>query len=60
MPPDAQRDDRPWLQRITSDALKYQQFNWDEVKVHIYGDARDAAVVTGRQAQKVTYQGRAM
>src|SRR5438477_1728869 len=45
-----------WLQRITSGDLKYEQFDWDEVKARIYGDAKDAAVVTGRQTQRVSYQ----
>ncbi len=46
-----------WLQRITSGALKYEQFDWDEVKVRVYGDTADAAIVTGRQSQKAKYQG---
>jgi uncharacterized protein (TIGR02246 family) len=46
-----------WLQRITSGALKYQQLDWDEVKVRVYGDTQDAAIVTGRQVQKATFQG---
>jgi ketosteroid isomerase-like protein len=42
-----------WLQRITSGALKYDRFDWGEVKVRVY---RDAAIVIGRQAQKARYQ----
>jgi ketosteroid isomerase-like protein len=42
-----------WLQRITSGALRYNQFDWDEVKVRVYGDA---AIVIGRQTQKAKYQ----
>jgi ketosteroid isomerase-like protein len=44
-----------WLQRITSGALKYDGFDWDEVQVRAYGDA---AIVIGRQAQKARYQDR--
>src|SRR5438105_1052279 len=43
-----------WLQRITSSALKYEQFDWDETQVRSYGDA---AIVIGRQTQKAKYQG---
>lgn len=46
-----------WIQRITSGALKYEQLEWDEVKVRLYGDALDAAIVTGRLKQRATYQG---
>jgi ketosteroid isomerase-like protein len=42
-----------WLQRITSGALKYDRFDWDEVTVRAYGDA---AIVIGRQAQKARFQ----
>src|SRR4051794_30445130 len=43
-----------WLQRITSGALRYTQFDWDEVTVRVYGDA---AILIGRQTQEAQYQG---
>jgi ketosteroid isomerase-like protein len=46
-----------WLQRFTSGSLKYEYLEWDEANVRTYGDA---AVVTGRERQKVTYQGQGM
>ncbi len=46
-----------WLQRFTSGSLKYEYLDWDDVNVRAYGDA---AVVTGRERQRVNYQGQAM
>ncbi len=46
-----------WLQRFQSGSLKYEYLEWDEVTVRPYGDA---AVVTGRERQKVNYQGQPM
>ncbi len=46
-----------WLQRFTSGSLKYEYLEWDETNVRTYGDA---AVVTGRERQKVDYQGQGM
>ncbi len=46
-----------WLQRFQSGNLKYECLEWDEVTVRPYGDA---AVVTGRERQKVNYQGQPM
>ncbi len=46
-----------WLQRFRSGSLKYEYFEWDEVNVRPYGDA---AVVMGRERQKVKYQDQAM
>ncbi len=46
-----------WLQRFTSGALKYEYLEWDEANVRVYGDA---ALVTGRERQKVNYQGQPM
>ncbi len=46
-----------WLERFTSGRLKYEYLEWDEVKVRVYGDA---AVVTGRVRQEVSYQGQGM
>ncbi len=46
-----------WLQRFTSGSLKYEYLEWDEVNVRPYGDA---AIVTGRERQKVDYQGQGM
>ncbi len=46
-----------WLERFTSGRLKYEYLEWDEVKVRVYGDA---AVVTGRVKQEVSYQGQGM
>ncbi len=46
-----------WLQRFTSGSLKYEYLEWDEVNVRSYGDA---ALVTGRERQKVDYQGQGM
>lgn len=39
--------------RRTGD-LKHESFNWDDVKVRVYGDA---AIAVGAQVQKSTYQG---
>ncbi len=46
-----------WLQRFESGSLRYEYLEWDEVTVRPYGDA---AVVTGRERQKVNYQGQPM
>ena len=46
-----------WLQRFTSGSLKYEYLEWDEVNVRLFGDA---AVVTGRERQKVKYQDQVM
>ena len=46
-----------WVQRFSSGDLKYESLEWDEVKVRSYGDA---AVVTGREKQKVRYQNQPM
>ncbi len=46
-----------WLQRFQSGSLKYEYLDWDQVTVRPYGDA---AVVTGRERQRVNYQGRPM
>ena len=46
-----------WLQRFTSGSLKYEYLEWDEANVRTYGDA---AVVTGRERQKVNYEGQGM
>jgi ketosteroid isomerase-like protein len=46
-----------WLQRFQSGSLQYEYLEWDEVTVRPYGDA---AVVTGRERQKVNYQGQPM
>ncbi len=46
-----------WLQRFRSGSLKYEYLEWDEVTVRPYGEA---AVVTGRERQKVNYQGQPM
>jgi ketosteroid isomerase-like protein len=43
-----------WLARHKSGDLKYESFSLDEVKVRVYNDA---AILTGRQAQKATYRG---
>jgi ketosteroid isomerase-like protein len=43
-----------WLQRITSGALKYDRFDWDDVTVRTFGDV---AIVIGRQTQIAQYQG---
>lgn len=46
-----------WLQRFRSGSLKYEYLEWDEVNVRPYGGA---AIVTGRERQKVNYEGQAM
>src|SRR5579859_4448102 len=46
-----------WLQRITSGDLEYEQFSWDDVKVRNYGDA---AIVTGKETQRLKYQDQVM
>ncbi len=46
-----------WLQRFTSGSLRYEYLEWDEANVRAYGDA---AVVTGRERQKVHDQGQGM
>jgi ketosteroid isomerase-like protein len=43
-----------WLQRYQSGDLKNQSFRMEEVGLRTYGDA---AVATGRQTTKSTYQG---
>ena len=43
-----------WLDRITSGALKYQAFEWDDVSVREYAGA---AIAIGKQTTKATYQG---
>jgi ketosteroid isomerase-like protein len=46
-----------WLARYGPDGLRNDSFALDETRVRMYGDA---AVVTGRQVQSGTYQGRAL
>ncbi len=46
-----------WLHRFASGDLKYESLEWDEVKVRHYGEA---ALVTGRERQKLKYQGQPM
>src|SRR5438105_6532967 len=46
-----------WLQRHRSGDLKYQSLNLDDVNVRVYGDAKDAAIVTGSETQAAKYQG---
>ncbi len=45
-----------WLQRLRSGDLKYESLNWDDVQVHIYGEDEQAAIVTGRETQRLRYQ----
>jgi ketosteroid isomerase-like protein len=45
------------VQRFTSGNLKYESFNWEDVKIRLYGDA---AVMVGRQTQKAKYQDKVM
>ncbi len=42
-----------WIQRLRSGDLKYESLNWDEVTVRTYDTA---AIVTGRETQKLEYQ----
>jgi ketosteroid isomerase-like protein len=46
-----------WIQRFTSGDLKYDSLELDDVKMRIYSDA---ALVTGRERQKLSYQGQPM
>ncbi len=43
-----------WLARHKSGDLRYESFGLDDVKIRVYGDA---AVLTGRETLKATYQG---
>ena len=44
-----------WLARYQSGDLQHAAFTWEKVRVRAHGDA---AVVTGRQSQQGTFQGR--
>lgn len=46
-----------WLQRFTSGSLRYEYLEWNEANVRAYGEA---AIVTGRERQKVNYEGQGM
>ncbi len=46
-----------WIQRFASGNLNYESLELDEVSVRAYGDA---AVVTGRDRQRVKYQNQPM
>ncbi len=45
------------IQRFAPGNLKYESFQWEDVKVRNYGDA---AVMIGRQTQKARYQQQVM
>jgi ketosteroid isomerase-like protein len=44
-----------WMARYRSGDLRHDSFTWDDVRVRVYGDA---AIATGRQTQRGTFQGR--
>jgi ketosteroid isomerase-like protein len=46
-----------WLDRYRPDGLRNNTFALDETRVRTYGDA---AIVTGRQVQSGSYQGKAL
>jgi uncharacterized protein (TIGR02246 family) len=45
---------REWLAGYKSGDLKFESLDWSEAKVRTYGDS---AIVTGRDKQRVSYQG---